>query len=519
MIRIRSISSRVHRLYASLKSRYPDGFSIDPEHHVNVGDHATPLLMSGSRQVTLEHAPLDQWGGQTGAVASIFVLAGDDLVRIATNIKSADGVRAVGVVMDRSHPAYVCNRAGGPYYGYAVLAGRKFVVDYRPILDGKGRTIGCFAVGLDVSNMRTPTLAEKLGAGVAISTATLLVARDYIEAAFGYMQAPGAVQWVACIGISALLGLAVHAAIERFAGRPLREAAEAARRLASGDLSAQIPVKRGDEIGGILDAQNGVNIGLATLIGRVRESTSNLTSAAAEIATGNANLSMRTDAQASSLEQTAAAMDELTSTVRNNADNARQALASAQSATHLANDGSTLMERAVGTMDEIREASHRMSDIVSTIEGIAFQTNILALNAAVEAARAGAEGRGFAVVAQEVRMLAKRSADAAHEIKELIGTAVGKIDTGGQLVDQTGRNMSQIAVSIQNVTHLMAEISRASDAQSAGIEEVNHAIAHLDDMTQQNATLVQQAATASADMQLQAGALRNAVKAFKLAAD
>ncbi|KHK55800.1 chemotaxis protein [Ralstonia sp. A12] len=519
MIRIRSISGRVHRLYASLKSRYRDGFSLDLSHRINVGDYATPMLMSGSRQVTLDHAPLDQWGDQTRAVASIFVLAGDDLVRIATNIKSAAGVRAVGVVMDRSHPAYVCNRAGRAYYGYAVLAGRKFVVDYRPILDSTGRTIGCFAVGLDVSNMRTLKLAEKLGFGVAGGTTALLVARDFLATALGSVQAPGAAQWATSLGISLLLGLAVYAAIEWFAGRPLREAAEAAQRLASGDLSAQIPVKRGDEIGGILDAQNGINLGLATLIGRVRESTNSLTAAVGEIAAGNANLSRRTDAQASSLEQTAAAMDELTSTVRNNAENARQALASAQSASQLAVDGSNLMEQVVGTMGEIREASHRMSDIVSTIEGIAFQTNILALNAAVEAARAGAEGRGFAVVAQEVRMLAKRSGDAAHEIKSLIGGAVSKIDTGAQFVDQTGRNMSRIVASIQDVTHLMAEISGASDGQSAGIEEINRAIAYLDEMTQQNATLVQQAAAASTSMQEQTGMLGGAVKAFKLAAN
>ncbi|WP_394372373.1 methyl-accepting chemotaxis protein [Ralstonia wenshanensis] len=428
-------------------------------------------------------------------------------------------MRAVGVVMDRSHPAYVCNRAGRPYFGYAVLAGRKFVVDYRPILDRNSQAIGCFAVGVDVSNVRTLTLAQKLGGGVTIGTVALLAARDLVEAGLGYMQTPAAVQWVSCFGISALIGLAVHTAIERYAGGPLREAAESARRLASGDLSTQIPVRRGDEIGGILEAQNGVNIGLATLIGQVRESTSNLTSAVAEIAAGNTNLSIRTDAQASSLEQTAAAMEELTSTVRNNAENARQAFTSAQSASQLANDGSALMERAVGTMGEIREASHRMSDIVSMIEGIAFQTNILALNAAVEAARAGAEGRGFAVVAQEVRMLAKRSADAAHDIRDLISKVVGRIDTGGHLVDQTGQNMSQIAASIQHVTHVTAEISRASDEQSVGIEQVNHAIGSLDEMTQQNAVLVQQAAIASGNMQLQTRALESAVKAFKLAAD
>ncbi|WP_028215231.1 methyl-accepting chemotaxis protein [Paraburkholderia mimosarum] len=518
MIKIRSIAGRVHRLYVSLKNRYPDVFSLDPSRQIEVGGRATPTLMNGARHVTLVHAPLDHWGEQTrGAAASIFVLADDDFVRVATNVKSVAGVRAVGLVMDRSHPAYALNRAGQAYYGYTVLAGRKFIVDYRPILDGSGHAIGCFAVGLDIGHIRMLTLAEKLGLGATGGAAAVLVARDFITAALGTAHAPEAAQWLTSLGISALLGLGMYVAVERLASRSLREAAEAARRLASGDLSTQMPVKRGDEIGGILDAQNGINVGLATLIGRVRESTGSMAIACGEIAAGNADLSTRTEAQAGSLEQTAAAMDELTSTVRNNADNARQAHASAQSTSQLANDGASLMGQAVSTMSEIREASHRMSDIVGTIEGIAFQTNILALNAAVEAARAGTEGRGFAVVAQEVRVLAQRSADSAREIKDLIDEAVGKINTGGQLVDQGGQNMSRIVDSIQDVARMMAEISRASDEQSTGIEEVNRAVGHMDEMTQQNAALVEQAAAASASMHQQTGTLEDAMKAFKLA--
>lgn len=520
MIEICSMTARLRRLYFSLKDHYPDVFSLDSSRRIDVSGHATPALMNGPRQVTLDHAPLDRWGERSrGGIASIFVLAGDDFVRVATNVKSAAGVRAVGVTMDRSHPAYAHNRMKRAFYGYAVLSGRKFIVDYRPIIDGSGQVIGCFAVGLDIGNLRMLTLAEKLGLGATVGASTMLVARDFLMVTLGSAHVQEPTQWLTSLVLSALFGFGVYAATERVASRSLREASEAARRLAAGDLSTQMPVKRGDEIGGILDAQNGINIGLATLIGRVRESTVSLSSATGQIAAGNADLSARTEAQAGSLEQTAAAMNELTSTVRSNADNARQAHISAQSSSELADDGASLMEQAVGTMAEMREASHRMSEIVGTIEGIAFQTNILALNAAVEAARAGAEGRGFAVVAQEVRMLAQRSADAVREIKELIGRAVGKIDTGGALVDQAGQNMAQIVDSIQSVTRLMGEISRASDEQSTGIEEINRAVGHMDEMTQQNAALVEQAAAASASMQQQTSALESAVRAFKLAID
>ncbi|CAM2187466.1 methyl-accepting chemotaxis protein [Paraburkholderia sacchari] len=518
MIPIRSTVGRLRRLHTSLMNFYPDGFSIDATRQIDVGARATPLLVSGTQQVTLNHAPLDQWNEQIGGgFASIMVLADDDFVRVATNAKSTDGVRVVGIAMDRSHPAYALNRAGRAFYGYAAVAGRKLIVDYRPILDNGGRTIGSFAVGFDVSDVRILTLAEKFGLGAAGGTAAVLVARDFVASTLSPAHAPEPAQWLTSLGLSAFLGLLAYFAIERFASRSLREAAESAQRLASGDLSKQLPVKRGDEIGGILDAQNGINIGLSTLIGRVRESTGSLTTAAGEIATGNADLSARTEAQAGSLEQTAAAMDELTSTVRSNAHNARLAHATAQSSAQTAIDGANLMRRVVGTMGEVREASHRMSDIVGTIEGIAFQTNILALNAAVEAARAGAEGRGFAVVAQEVRVLAQRSADAARAIKELIGEAVGKIDIGGELVEQAGKNMSGIVDSIQNVTRLMAEISSASDEQSTGIEEINRAVGHMDEMTQQNAALVEQAAAASTSMQQQTSVLEDAVKVFRLA--
>ncbi|CAN0627766.1 methyl-accepting chemotaxis protein [Burkholderia multivorans] len=520
MIKAISLQQRVHRLYKSLQARYPEGFSLDSSKEVRVAERSTPILMSGAQQVNLNHAMLDSWGEDTGGISSIFVLAGDDLVRVATNVKDAKGMRVVGVVMDRSHPAYALNRGGRGYYGYTVLAGKKFIVDYRPITDERGNVVGVFSVGVDISKTRMLTVAEKLGLVAAGGASTLLLGRCAVA---GLIGSPGTRSGVgdiaASLVIAALIGLWVHASVRWMVSRALLEASVAARRLAAGDLSTQLPVRRGDEIGGILDALNGINVGLASLVNNVRLSTDSLATAARQIAAGNADLSSRTEAQAGSLEQTAAAMDQLTSAVHNNADNARQAHEFAGSTSDSATRGASLMREAVDTMGEIRSTSNQVADIIGTIEGIAFQTNILALNAAVEAARAGAEGRGFAVVAQEVRSLAQRSADAAREIRVLITNAVGKVNAGAELIGQVGGNMTQIVASVEDVTRLMAEISRASTEQSTGIGEVNRAVGHMDEMTQQNAALVEEAAAASASMQQQTGALETAVHVFRLATD
>ncbi|TDV25619.1 methyl-accepting chemotaxis protein-2 (aspartate sensor receptor) [Paraburkholderia caballeronis] len=518
MIRFGSLETQVHRLYKKLADRYPAGFSIDRSRQVEVAGRPTPVMASGSQQINLESAILDRFEQETSGIASIFVLAGDDFVRIATNVKDKQGNRVLGVLLDRSHPAYALNRSGQSYFGYTLLAGRKFIVDYRPIVDAHGAVIGIFAVGLDIGGIRMLSVSGKVSLASAALSALLLVGRDMLlNAVESHAIVQGVAQVLPDVVVALLIGLCVYATISRSVSRPLAEAQAAARRLASGDLSAQAPVRRGDEIGLILDALNGINVGLSGLIGNVRRSTDSLAIASREIAAGNTDLSSRTEAQAGSLEQTAAAMDQLTSTVRNNAENAKQAHEHAGSTSDLADAGSTLMTQAVATMGEIRATSAQVAEIVGTIEGIAFQTNILALNAAVEAARAGEEGRGFAVVAQEVRSLAQRSASAAKEIRSLIADSVSRVDTGGQLIDDAGRTMAQIVSSVQGVTQLMAQISRASNEQSAGIEEVNRAVSHMDEMTQQNAALVEQAAAASASMQQQTGALEQAVRAFRLA--
>jgi methyl-accepting chemotaxis protein len=298
--------------------------------------------------------------------------------------------------------------------------------------------------------------------------------------------------------------------------RPLRHAVKVARKVAGGDLSGNIRVESGDEVGQLLQALKDMNASLIHIVGDVRGGTQDIAGASGEIAAGNLDLSQRTQAQASSLEQTAAAMEELTGTVKQNADNARQANQLAQSAAAVAGKGGTVVAQVIDTMSSINASSKKIVDIIGVIDAIAFQTNILALNAAVEAARAGEQGRGFAVVASEVRTLAQRSAGAAREIKQLIGDSVERVDAGARLVDTAGATMRDIVASVHRVTDIMGEISLASGEQLSGIEQVNAAIVQMEHVTQQNAALVEQASTAAASMQQRATLLSGTVGIFTL---
>jgi len=297
----------------------------------------------------------------------------------------------------------------------------------------------------------------------------------------------------------------------------IREAVGVAEALARGDLTQNIEVRSKDELGQLLGALGNTVSQLKGIIGGVRESTDAITMATKEIASGNADLSQRTEEQASSLEETASSMEEITSTVKQNAENAKQANQLALSASEVAVKGGRVVGEVVGTMSSINESSKKIVDIISVIDGIAFQTNILALNAAVEAARAGEQGRGFAVVASEVRNLAQRSATAAKEIKALIGDSVDKVGAGTKLVDEAGKTMQEIVTSVKRVTDIMSEITAASQEQSSGIEQVNQAITQMDQVTQQNAALVEQAAAAAESLEEQAQNLTQAVSVFRLA--
>ncbi len=300
---------------------------------------------------------------------------------------------------------------------------------------------------------------------------------------------------------------------------PLGRAVDVARAVAGNDLRSAITVDSRDETGQLLRALKSMNEGLGRVVGEVRASSEHITSASSEIAAGNLDLSARTEQQAGSLEETASSMEELTATVKQNADNARQANQLAVTASEVAVRGGAVVGQVVQTMESINASARKIVDIISVIDGIAFQTNILALNAAVEAARAGEQGRGFAVVAGEVRNLAHRSAAAAKEIKELIGDSVGKVDIGSKLVAQAGSTMDEVVASIRRVTDIVAEITAASVEQSLGIEQVNQAIVQMDQVTQQNAALVEQAAAAAAALHEQADALSQAVSIFKLIDD
>ena len=305
--------------------------------------------------------------------------------------------------------------------------------------------------------------------------------------------------------------------ITRSITQPLNEAVDVARHVASGDLTMHIDVKNTDETGQLLRALKDMNDSLARTVGTVRTGAETIATAAQQIASGNLDLSSRTEAQASSLEETASSMEELTSTVKANADNARQAGQLVMSTSDVATKGGQVVGQVVETMGSIKESSRRIADIISVIDGIAFQTNILALNAAVEAARAGEQGRGFAVVAAEVRNLAQRSATAAKEIKSLIDDSVERVDVGSKLVNEAGRTMGEIVTSVKHVVDITNEITSASHEQSTGIEQVNEAITQMDEMTQQNAALVEEAAAAAQSLLDQAQSLAASVSVFKLA--
>jgi methyl-accepting chemotaxis protein len=301
--------------------------------------------------------------------------------------------------------------------------------------------------------------------------------------------------------------------------RPLEEAVSLARLVADGDLTSTITVTSKDETGQLMQALKDMNESLVGIVGQVRIGTDTIATASSQIAAGNMDLSSRTEEQASSLEETASSMEELTSTVKQNADNARQANKLAESASDVAVRGGTVVSQVIDTMVTINASAKKIVDIIGVIDGIAFQTNILALNAAVEAARAGEQGRGFAVVATEVRTLAQRSAAAAKEIKILIDESVQAVDTGTKLVDQAGSTMTEVVDSVKRVTDIMAEITAASQEQTSGIEQINIAIIQMDEVTQQNASLVEEAAAAAESLQDQARNLAEVVSVFKMTAN
>jgi methyl-accepting chemotaxis protein len=374
---------------------------------------------------------------------------------------------------------------------------------------------------------------DMMGAGPLVDSKLVPVSTAYLDAIGAYAkrqhdrnqeiqaEISSSIQqaelWLTALTLASLaLGVLLAWAITRSVTRPLHQAVAVADVIASGDLTQEVVVNRKDELGRMLTALSAMQAQLRSVVSRIRQSTDSISTASTEIASGNQDLSSRTEQAASSLQQTASSMEQLTGTVKQSADAARQANQLASSASSVAQRGGTVVSQVVSTMDEINASSKKIADIIGVIDGIAFQTNILALNAAVEAARAGEQGRGFAVVAGEVRNLAQRSAQAAKEIKSLIGASVEKVESGSKLVQDAGSTMDEIVASVRRVSDIIGEITAAASEQNDGIGQINVAVSQLDQMTQQNAALVEESAAAAESLREQAQRLAGVVGTFKL---
>jgi len=365
------------------------------------------------------------------------------------------------------------------------------------------------------SNLTPPFETASAELSALLQTQVSGAASAYEDAEAVSRRLLGVIAGVGLFGLVAAIGLCGWLA--RSILRPLREVSAQAGTIARGDLSEMLTVTESGEAGELQQSLVHMQHSLQTMVAEVRAVTDSITTASGEIASGNLDMSQRTEQTASNLQQTAASMEQLTGTVRQSAESARMANQLASSASGVAARGGEVVARVVSTMDEIDASSKKIADIIGVIDGIAFQTNILALNAAVEAARAGEQGRGFAVVASEVRSLAQRSAQAAREIKSLIGASVEKVASGARLVKDAGSTMDEIVTSVQRVNDIIQEITVATGEQSTGLGQINTAVTQLDHMTQQNAALVEEAAAAAESLKEQAGRLSVAVGAFKLA--
>ncbi len=430
--------------------------------------------------------------------------------------------RAAGDV--RKYLAELQELAGKP----GVNAEVRVMVDNIARIESQYEPVAMAILGMVLDNQREaavtkmnaecrPLLAALMRATSEYSTFTAGRSLEMIKEAEAATQQR---QLVLIVGGVLVTALACWAAlmIVRAIVRPLNQAVELIDEIAQGDISRTITVDTKDEFGLLLLALSAMQQSLVSLVSSVRNGAEGVSTASAEIAQGNTDLSARTESQASALEQTASSMEQLGTTVRQNADNASQANQLAQSASGVAQQGGQVVEQVVETMRGISDSSKRIAEIITVIDGIAFQTNILALNAAVEAARAGEQGRGFAVVASEVRSLAGRSAEAAKEIKQLIEESVQRVSSGSQLADRAGSTMNNVVSSIRRVTDIVGEISAASSEQSAGVGQVGEAVTNIDHATQQNAALVEQMSAAASSLKVQAQDLVRAVSIFKLSA-
>src|SRR5450830_1740597 len=526
---------QIDKLARTLARRFTAGFILDEQQQLAVGTERTPLLRNGDEVLNLNFTAIDKFAADTGGSATIFVQRDKDFVRIATSVKKENGERAIGTLLDHSHAGYDALLSGRSYVGFAQLFGRQYMTRYDPIRNSAGRVVGVLYVGIDVSKRFQFGVGGRIaGIGLLMSgavlgsyiwvssavmeTAIASLGRTASPATMSALMAASSLQLhYGFVALALLVLVALFWGVRKMITTPLTAATAAAQQLAKGDLTTLLHVGRRDELGQLMQAVNGVAQGLAGIVGTVRGTSERINTAARDIAAGNNDLSARAEAQAGELEQVRASMERFGGSIRTNAEHTNQAGTLVDNAAVQAGEGGQVVNSVVATMGEIRASSHKVADIISVIDGIAFQTNILALNAAVEAARAGEQGRGFAVVASEVRQLAQRSAAAAREIKILIGESVANVDSGSELVSRAGGTMSNIESAIGSVAAIMRDIAAAGAAQRDEIGAVTRAVGDIDQMTQQNATLVEQAAVATESLRHEAVQLVENVRIFKLA--
>jgi methyl-accepting chemotaxis protein len=496
---------------------------------------------AGLNRTLDKNAPSDQWlysflSGGKPYTFDIDKDAGANSYMLFINMRADAGpdkpvVAGLGLSVDSLANTIRSYRVGESGFVYLVRANGSYLVHRDPaVVDGKhflkdspGFSAELSGKLLGGAKFTHATYSGKNGTQIVASSfvpeLNLYVVAEVPEAeVLGNVAESATISALVAALVGGGIGLVVIFLISRAIAAPVARAANMLREIAdgNGDLSRRMKVESGDEIGALADAFNRFVSSLNQTVGEIRKSTDTIAAASTQIAAGNMDLSSRTEAQASSLEETASAMEELTATVRANAESAEQANHLVMTASSQAIKGGQVVDQVVQTMGSIKDSSRKIVDIIGVIDGIAFQTNILALNAAVEAARAGEQGRGFAVVAAEVRNLAQRSAGAAKEIKALIDDSVDKVEAGSTLVDEAGTTMDEIVASVKNVTAIMSEITMASHEQSDGIGQVNLAITQMDNATQQNAALVEEAAAAAQSLQDQAANLARVVSVFKL---
>jgi len=434
------------------------------------------------------------------SVMDLMQTAETDIRKALPNF-SADKLMGGSIDVFHKNPAHqksMLENLNATHQTQIEVGGRTFALAANPVINENGRRLGAALEWKD----RTLEVAVEKEVATIVEGAVMGDFTKRID-----MQGKESFFKQLALGINELM---------ETSDRGLQEVVRMLAALARGDLTDRITNEYHGTFGQLKDDANSTSDRLKEIIGQIKDATDTITTASNEIASGNTDLSQRTEEQASSLEETAASMEELTSTVKQNAENAKQANQLANTASAVAQKGGAVVQEVVGTMSSINESSRKIVDIISVIDGIAFQTNILALNAAVEAARAGEQGRGFAVVAAEVRNLAQRSAGAAKEIKTLIGDSVNKVDAGSKLVNDAGKTMEEIVSAVKHVTDIMAEISAASTEQSQGIGQVSQAITQMDEVTQQNAALVEEAAAAAESLEEEAQNLSRSVSIFKV---